>query len=329
MPEKRWWNFEDSYIDFGSVSPKTNNIASLILMEFAFIHSADWYIAPLEMKVGTVNKISSFSVKDCFGDEVSIEPAGLTSKESAVLSSDKAWDSWNMFSLSRNYENVDSGKKQLNTSYFFLPPSIDYSLASPSLEEIKFLRDETANLAWAVEKKFRTYFGQPVDGYDYYTERKKKLEETSTTSSSSPPPSSSSSSSSSATDSQQFQPVKYTLMSQVPWNWIPFTPVHTTEFIQHPTQPSPQMNIELQRGAMLNLLTGEPLHPNSKILNELQPKYYIDESEIPTIGSLLIENCKRAVWHNGQTFLWIARKEILGTGEGSSGLKFDVTDDKR
>ena len=34
MPEKRWWNFENNYVDFGSIDPKMNNIASALLMEF-------------------------------------------------------------------------------------------------------------------------------------------------------------------------------------------------------------------------------------------------------------------------------------------------------
>src|SRR5215831_13349246 len=44
--------------------------------------------------------------------------------------------------------------------------------------------------------------------------------------------------------------------------------------------------------------------------------------------ALLVENCKRVTWHNGQIFLWMARKKIVGIGEGSSGLKFNVIDEK-
>ena len=49
MPEKRWWNFEDSYIDFGSINPKKNNITSILLMEFALVYSPDWFIIPYQM----------------------------------------------------------------------------------------------------------------------------------------------------------------------------------------------------------------------------------------------------------------------------------------
>lgn len=81
MPEKRWWNFEDTHVDFGSINPKKNNIASILLMEFALVSSPDWFIIPCKMSVGSINKIDKLIVVDCFGDEVQIEPAGNTSTE--------------------------------------------------------------------------------------------------------------------------------------------------------------------------------------------------------------------------------------------------------
>ena len=84
------------------------------------------------------------------------------------------------------------------------------------------------------------------------------------------------------------------------------------------------MHIELQRAPMVNLITGNTLiRPNSRLLNENQPRYYIDESEIPSEGAIFSEKCQRTVWSNGRVFLWIGRKKLLGSGEGYSGLKFD------
>src|SRR5919198_5322466 len=88
----------------------------------------------------------------------SIEPAGRTAKEQSIAQNDNSWDSWNMFSLSKTYK--DKGQQQHNTPYFFLPPTVDNPISGPPLEEIKFLRDETANLTWAVEKQFRTLYGE-------------------------------------------------------------------------------------------------------------------------------------------------------------------------
>ena len=69
-----------------------------------------------------------------------------------------------MFTLSEKYKDRD---QQHYTPYFFLPPTIDYVLTGPPLEEIKMLRDETANLVWGVERIYRTCYGEPVSGYDH------------------------------------------------------------------------------------------------------------------------------------------------------------------
>jgi hypothetical protein len=313
MPQKRWWDFEDEYIDFGSLNPKKNNMVSLLLMEFGLVHSSDWYIIPHPMEVGTIKKIEKFTVKDCFGDKTVIEPAGRTSSELAMSESDSSWDSWTMFSLSEKYKDRD---QKHNTPYFFLPPTIDHVLTGNPLEEIKMLRDETANLVWAVEKTYRTYYGEPISGYDHslYLKRRSNvgsplINETE------------------EEDEDSDKPIKYTIMTDVSWNWIPFIPVHVTakeipSATTIPPDPS-HKHIQLQRAAMINTVDRTPILPNSRLINEVQPQYYIDESEIPRSGIILSENCQRTVWYTGEVFLWIGRNKSIGTGEGSSGLQFD------
>jgi len=311
MPEKRWWNFEEGYIDFGSLNPKKNNIVSILLMEFALVHSSDWYIIPHPMQMGTIKKIEKLTVIDCFGDETIIEPAGRTSSELSMSESDSGWDSWTMFSLSEKYKDRD---QKHNTPYFFLPPTIDHVLRGNPLEEIKILRDETANLVWGVEKTYRTYYGEPISGYDHSIYLQRRSNGTS-------PPINET-----EEDEDSDKPIKYTIMTDVPWNWIPFIPGHTIKEISSPTTISPDpshKHIQLQRAAMINPIDRTPILPNSRLINEVQPQYYIDESEIPRSGIILSENYQRTVWYNGEVFLWIGRNKSIGTGEGSSGLQFD------
>jgi hypothetical protein len=394
MPEKRWWNFEDSYINFGALTPKTSNIATVLLTEFALIHSPDWYTIPYQLKEGMLSQVESLIVRDCFGDETQIEPAGLTPKERNIASNDPTWNSWSMFLLSRKYKETG---QQLNTSYFFLPPVVDHIISSPPLEEVKFLRDEVANLVWAIERQYRTFYGEPVSGYDHYFEQRNKSEKASwknipgsdssklkdflkhnykvdwieslefmknddekainVSSIASTTPSHSLSvklddEPSKATKStltidndvedefnmvqENGEPkiilqrpqksIKYTFMTGVPWNWIPFIPVHTTELLlsaSSSSQSDSYAHIELQRAAMVKSITGKPVRPNSRLLNEVRPRYYIDESEVPRTGAVLSERYQRAVSSSGRVFLWIGRKKSIGAGEGSSGLKFD------
>jgi hypothetical protein len=71
------------------------------------------------------------------------------------------------------------------------------------------------------------------------------------------------------------------------------------------------------------------IRPNSRLLNEVQSPYYIDEEEVPRNGITVSECCQLTVWHTGDIFLWIARKKYHGTGEGSSGLQFDSVSVKK
>jgi hypothetical protein len=310
MPEKRWWNFEDSYVDFGSTEPKKNNIASTLLMEFALVHSSDWYVIPYQMKLGTVSKIENLTVIDSFGDTTIIEPAGFTAREQNMLDNIESWNSWNMFSISKKSNDQLTENTRYNTSYFFLPPSDEYIISGSTLEEIKFLRDETANLAWAVEKTYRTLYGEPVSGYEHYLSKNKNEEIVND--------------GNIISNASSSKPVKYTLMTTVPWNWIPFIPIHTNKFLPESMTNLPSYShIKLQRGAMIDPETKKVIRPNSRLLDNVQPRYYIDESEIPRSGIVVSEKYQRTVWHNGRVFLWIGRKKFTGTGEGSSGLTFD------
>ena len=180
MPEKRYWNFEDNKINFGSISPKTNNVVAMLLMEFCLIYASDWYIIPINSKLGTISKVGQLKVKDVFGDETLIKPAGQTDWELSQLQKEKLWDPWKMFTLStsKKYAPVGPQPQQNNYNsipYFFIPPISDSEISSDRIEEIVFLRDEQANLVWGVEKKYRSFYGEPISGYDSCSNRQKNI----------------------------------------------------------------------------------------------------------------------------------------------------------
>ncbi len=302
QPVKRYWNFEDSYVNFGAITPKITNIATLLLLEFSFVHSADWYVIPLTMQMGTLSQIQELKVVDTFGDEIEINPAGQTSQEQELLDEDAAWDSWNPFTLSKKYQYGT----RLNSNYLFLPPVISDLTIGPHHEEIKFLRDEVANLAWAIEKTYRTLYGEAISGYEHYHYRKNQLIQNEA-----------------EIQAGSKNALKFTFMTDVPWNWIPFIPVHGAKFSSADYPDHRQ--IVYQRGAMINRYTDtpEPIRPNSRLLNEVPSPYFVDESIIPRTGLILSERFQRTVWFNGKDFLWIGQKKMIGTGEGYSGLIFD------
>ena len=69
-----------------------------------------------------------------------------------------------MFTLSKKY--IDRDERHY-TPYFFLPPTIDHVLTGSPLEKVKMIRDEAVNLVWTVERMYRTFYGEPISGYDH------------------------------------------------------------------------------------------------------------------------------------------------------------------
>jgi hypothetical protein len=107
----------------------------------------------------------------------------------------------------------------------------------------------------------------------------------------------------------------YLLATQVPDYWIPLLPVHS------------DTGLRLQRGAMLEIDgLQEPVEALGHLLNpaENENGLAIFEEEIPREGIRVTRNYQLARWQDGSTHLWIGRRKRVGSGEGSSGLKFDT-----
>ena len=98
----------------------------------------------------------------------------------------------------------------------------------------------------------------------------------------------------------------------MPYNWIPFIPVHV---------PGSSRSVQLQR-AQMPKVPGISRAPHTRIVG-VPGKYYINEEEIPRSGKLVTRGYQRARWLNGATLTWIGRRVTTGRGEGSSGLAFD------
>ena len=84
--------------------------------------------------------------------------------------------------------------------------------------------------------------------------------------------------------------LKYTLMTSVPRNWIPFIPVHTNDVTTLPSNPL-RKHIQLQRATVIDPIDKTSIGPYSRLLSEVKPHYYIDEAEVPRNGIIVSENC--------------------------------------
>ena len=142
MPASRLWEFEDGRVNFGAVEAQPEDLGRLLLSGFGLVYGADWLLVPLEVAVGTLVRITRLDVRDTFGRTVTVGPTA------------PAGD-WGMFGLSRADGPPDGA--------LLLAPTLAASVQGRDLEEVLLLRDETANLAWAVERTTEGEDGRPAD----------------------------------------------------------------------------------------------------------------------------------------------------------------------
>ncbi len=273
MPNPRFWAMEENQTDFGRIDTSTTGLLHLLFAEFGLIYSNDWFMLPYPLAINTLCEIKGIVITDVFGQHVLIRPAGRGAESS--------WQRWALF------QHTDRSNSALNTSLFYLPPALLKSVEGEPLEEVNFLRDEMANMVWAVEDTVPSQAGQGADGREMALGEKA---------------------------ASPFMPageagIRYVLGTAVPDNWIPFIPVH---------MEGSDTEIRLQRarmpgakGALGTLLTEKPA------------PYFIFEEEVPRSGAIVRRFFQHARWLNGKTCLWIGRSKETGKGEGWSNLKFD------
>jgi hypothetical protein len=280
MPSPRFWEMEDQQVNFGMLNARTTDQLLLVFAELGLIYGNDWFVIPYAMQVNTLCEIKGLVITDVFGDRTLVRAADEGEENN--------WQHWSMFNLS-NKNEVGSYNRQ-----FFLPAALTQTLKSDPVEQVNFLRDEMANMVWAIEDFIPDATDVGINGDD-------AADKTGVV----PPPILGSTAS-----------IRYVLGTAVPENWIPFLPVH---------KPGSVQDIQFQRAAMPKL--GSPprdvIKAKGVILNEVPPPYYVNEEEVPYSGTLLIRSWQRTRWFNGRTHIWIGRSRETGRGQGSSNLRFD------
>ncbi|MGH8429303.1 MAG: hypothetical protein ACREUF_02765, partial [Solimonas sp.] len=184
------------------------------------------------------------------------------------------------------------------SNLFFLPPSLARSLQSPAVEDVLFMRDEMANVAWAIEHTIESLVEQAVPRTDI-----------------SAPPQDSASDTGASPPSAEALP-RYLLSSTVPSNWIPLLPVQLRE-------PPDKIVQRLRRGALLQPDGSQRVHSaRGGILNKDERLLLFDE-EVPREGIHVTRHYQLARWLGGSSWLWMALRKGIGRGEGASALRFD------
>src|SRR5699024_10550074 len=66
-PADRFWAFEDAAVHFGALDAGPTDLARLLLIEFALVYGNDWFVVPARLPVGSLFRMTSFTVQDTFG----------------------------------------------------------------------------------------------------------------------------------------------------------------------------------------------------------------------------------------------------------------------
>ncbi len=281
MPNARFWDFDDGRVDFGAVTPDKKDLATLILLDFMLVHGNDWFVIPFEMPVGSLCK-TTITVSDVFGNTFVVNSANSATTPR-----------WSMFATKSGEGLAD---------YYLLPATAaSSSVDGEPVEDIRFLRDEQANLVWAVERTTESHIGLPLPGAERAPAEIPTVPTTA--------------------------PLRYQIQTLVPPNWIPFQAVSLDDPL-----PAPQTGqIALQRSRLLdptaetntNWQTITP-SPRSRIVGNPPTPYLVREEEVPREGTHLQRLVRLTRWIDGSTKLWVTRRRSVSTGEGSSGLAYDL-----
>ncbi|MDP8910186.1 MAG: hypothetical protein M3N47_13970 [Chloroflexota bacterium] len=283
MPVPRLWEMEDASFDLGALDAAASDLGRLLLVGFATVYGNDWFVLPVRVPVASLTRVARFDVTDVFGETTRLGPAGA------------ADDGWNLFSLTDAGRPRRPGGERATSDWFYLPAALPDSLESPPVESVLLLRDEMANLAWAVESMVTDDSGYRVERDGEWAAR--------------PPP-------------RPDEPgTYYRLATEVPDHWHPLAPEKLPD----------RESVVLRLLTLAAQVDGDRRRPRGALLAELgsggPETAWLHEEEVPRSGAEIVRVHQHARWHDGSVHLWTARRKQVGRGEGSSGLRFDFVEE--
>jgi hypothetical protein len=301
MPVSRYWEFEDARVDFGAIGVGAQELAHLLLIEFAMIAGDDWYVIPVDMPVGSAASVRWLVVTDTFGERTLIHSARHVDRETAARSTTPKADprrttaAWDMFRVAQDRRSGSDAPAPADL--FLLAPTVGTSLQGGVLEDVLLLRDEMANMAWAVERLVESPLGRPIDRAEAFHRGRQPVITAEGRGVTKPP-----------------ARRVYRLVTDVPDHWLPL----------YPTRNQPAGGVAT---AAIGLWRGGT--PSGRILEPDRNLLIIAEEEVPRAGARVTRAFQSARTSDGRTLLWVGRRKGTGRGEGSSGIRFDVLEADR
>lgn len=145
-PARRYWDLEDSAVNWSAIGANPGDVARLVTVELALTFADHWLQVPLAVPAGTVSRVVSLVVTDTF------EKRSLV-RSAAEL--DGPGRMWSFCELARS--------PQLAGPLIFVPPAAGSQLSGRTLEAIELSRDDIGDVLWAIDRTLRGADGRPRD----------------------------------------------------------------------------------------------------------------------------------------------------------------------
>lgn len=277
MPADRFWEFEDAKVNLGALEVQPHDLARLLVAECALIFGCDWLNIPIDAGGSSLVTVKSVQYRTTFGETFTVPPSRISNPNAP----------WRMFAVSSAGSGVIDG--------LVTPPASAPPVAGPPLEEVFFLRDESANLAWAVERIVPDGLGRGMPRAAARVDAAAPADV--------------------AADTE----LRYLLATSVPAWWVPYVPrlVRTPQ----PDGAADRVAMRLVQGR-LDCDASAATDIWGRLLDEEQHQVLFD-AEVPREGVRVQRVPMLARRPDGTYVSWVARRVSVGRGEGRSGLAFD------
>jgi hypothetical protein len=288
MPSESLWRFDDGSIDFGAVTAPVESLTTSVMVEFAMRYGNDHFQIPVQLPVGSVLRVDSLVVVDTFGEVLLVNPVAVVDGAAGPF---------------RLFEHSVPGVGAPRDPLFVLFPTLGGVIEGMPVEEVHFLRDDAAELVWAVEHTALGADGLPADR--------------------------------TADALAHFQPLtptpnggaalpsrRYLLRSDVEANWFPL--LLTTQAAGSPLAMADVPPLDTSQATPVPW--GRILAPFAPVpaAQGLQPGVLLPAEEVTPAGVQVTRAWRYARWTDGRQLSWVGRRIRPGYGPGASGLAFDL-----
>ena len=288
LPADRFWELEDAHVDLGRTAVGTLDTGRLLLIAFAEVFGNDWFLLPLEVPTGSLTVVERMVVTDTFGQERTVERAGRDTP------------AWSLFTV----EGTDEGLLVLPSGR---------GLVGEPVERISLVRDELANLAWAIEREYTDDQGRRVDRPAAWIADRAAFDAAHDRAdggngADGADGGNGAGGAAAGGGAPSAPPPAYVVQTVVPDYWLPLVPR--------------ALSLGSIRFELVPLLQGDGASgPRGRLLAD---DSWVHEEEVPREGAVVTRRPVLARWFDGSLHAWTRREKTPGRGESSSGLAFDT-----